>query len=95
MPVVLTPEDEQAALKKADSSLRFIMDKNDVPVSLQAKFYHIGVDTVAKFATFATSADDMKDVVRREFGLDPSTSLTERVAVTNLLVGYETARNRT
>ena len=53
MAVVLTPAEQEAALQKGSSDLRFLLAREDVSDELQAKLYHVGITSMAKFATIA------------------------------------------
>ena len=57
-------------------------------------FFHVGVTSVAKYATFTDSVADLKAVLRDEFGLDSNASLADRVKVTSLVVAWSSASAR-
>ena len=42
---------------------------------MTTKGFYAGVDTMAKFAAFVTMATDLAEVLKKEFSLDPATSL--------------------
>jgi hypothetical protein len=42
MPITLTADEEDAAMKAGSSELKFLFDRERVPSEVQAKFYHIG-----------------------------------------------------
>lgn len=95
MPITLTADEEEAAMKVGSSELKFLFDRERVPSEVQAKFYHIGVVTNAKLSAFAGSSDELKEVLAKEFEIDAKKSLAERVMVANILCVYQTAASRT
>ena len=94
MPVVLSDAEKKAALEKGSSELRFLLERNNVDNDLQAMLFHTGVVSLPVLATIATSASELKDLVRDEFGVDSTKGLVERVKVANLLVAWENATVR-
>jgi hypothetical protein len=95
MPITLTADEQDAAMSAGSSELKFLFDRERVPTELQAKFFHIGVLTNAKLSAFAANADELKEVLAKEFEVDGKKSLAERVMVANVLCVYQTAASRT
>ena len=60
----------------------------------QAKLFENGIDTLAKFAAFVTSEDELTKVLKASFGLDPESSLKVRGQVASYLVAWQTAKTR-
>ena len=94
-PLVLTQAEVLAAMDEGSSDLKFLLEKQSVDNDLQALLYHVGVRTIPVLATFASSAAELKDIARSEFGVDPTASIQSRVRVANLLVAWEVATTRT
>jgi len=94
-PLVLTQAEVLAAMEEGSSDLKFLLEKQNVDNDLQALLYHVGVRTIPVLATFASSAAELKDIARSEFGVDPTASIQSRVRVANLLVAWEVATTRT
>jgi len=69
-PVVLSPQEKSDALAKAGSDLKFLFGKEDIDEDYQAIFYHVGITSVARFASFAKDVDDQKLVLKNDVGLD-------------------------
>ena len=57
------------------SDLRFLLSSHNVDELSQAKLFKNGIDTLAKFAAFVTSEDELTKVLKASFGLDPEASL--------------------
>jgi hypothetical protein len=94
-PLTLTPQEQAKALLSGSSDLAYLFGREGIPDSTQALFFHVGVTTNAKLASFATDVADFKTVVATEFGIDQATSLQMRVQVANLICVFNTAVART
>ena len=62
-------------LEMGASDLRFLLTNHGVQDAHQGALFEAGVDTMAKFAAFVTTAADLVEVLKKEFSLDPATSL--------------------
>lgn len=93
-PVVLTQEEKEEALKKGSSDLRFLLERNDVPEELMAKWFHVGVTTLEKFANIAKDAVDLGEVLRDHLGVDQAATLAARVQVAAVTCAWSNARTR-
>ena len=94
-PLVLSAVEQADALSKGSSDLVYLFGREEIPPEVQALFFHIGITTNAKLASFASDVGEFKTVIAAEFGIDPSVSLDMRVHVANLVCVYNTARART
>ena len=92
--MALTPAEVTQALESAGSDLRFLMDREKVDETVQAKLYISGVSTVRQFAVMFANVDDLRDVLMADFGLDPAAGLADRVKISRVLVAWETAKGR-
>lgn len=90
----MTPAEVTAALELGNSDLKFLFTKNEVDDELQAMFFHSKVNTVARFTAIVKDADDLKELVKAEFGIDAMVSLENRVRVSNVVISYNTAVQR-
>ena len=61
----------------------------------QGALFEAGIDTMAKFAAFVTTAADLVEVLKKEFSLDPATSLANRAQVASYTVAWQSAQART
>ena len=94
-PLALSAVEQADALTKGSSDLVYLFGREEIPPDVQALFFHIGITTNAKLASFASDVGEFKTVIAAEFGIDPSVSLDMRVRVANLICVYNTARART
>ena len=79
----------------ASTDLSYLFAKEGVSEEVQLLFFHVGVTTPAKFATFAADAKDLKDVLKAGFKLDSSVNIAQRVAVAAVMCAFATATVRT
>ena len=93
-PLVTSQQEQLEALAKAGADIKFLFGKEDIPEAIQAIFYHVGITSVARFASFAKDAEDLKVVLKSDLGLDPATSLQERAAVAALVCAFNSAQTR-
>ena len=93
-PLVISQQEKLEALAKAGADIKFLFGKEDIPEATQAIFYHVGITSVARFASFAKDAEDLKVVLKSDLGLDPASSLQERAAVAALVCAFNSAQTR-
>jgi hypothetical protein len=93
-PLVLTEEQKAAALLRGGADLKFLLERNDVPPDVMAKWFHIGVVTLEKFANIAKDVDDLTEVLRDHMGIDPASTLEDRVKVAAVSCAWTNARTR-
>ena len=91
---MLTPAEITAALEKGSSELKFLFSREDIEEELQAKFFHVGIISLPKFATVAENDAEMKTILKDSFGLDGSADIASRVKVASVLVAFHTAQSR-
>ena len=94
-PINITPQEAAAAMEKGSSDLKFLLAREEVTEDLQAKLFHVGITTVAKFSTIAENQAELKQVLKDDFGLDSSADLQARVLVASVLVAFQSSRART
>ena len=93
-PIVLTADEQTTALERGGADLRYAMDSEEVPSAVQAIFYHLGVTTIPKLASFAENIPDLKAVLRADFGLDTANGVGERVTIGSICVVFSKAGTR-
>lgn len=94
MPLALTLQEVADALELGNSDLKFLFTKNEVDDEMQAMFYHSKVNTVARFTAIVKDADDLKELIKVEFGVDSMATLVNRVRVSNVVISFNTAVQR-
>ncbi len=82
-------------LEKGASDLRFLLTNHGITDQHQGTLFEAGVDTMAKFAAFVTTSADLAEVLKKEFSLDPATSLASRAQVASYTVAWQSAQART
>ena len=85
-------EEEKLALGSSD--LKFLLTTCEIKSTSQGKLFETGVNTLAKFAAFVASEDDLKEVLKTNFALDPATSLANRAQIASYVVAWGQARTR-
>ena len=88
------PPEPPESLAIGSSDLRFLLSSHNVDELSQAKLFENGIDTLAKFAAFVTSEEELTKVLKASFGLDPESSLKVRGQVASYLVAWQTAKTR-
>ena len=94
----LVPLDDAAretALESGSAELRFLFNKEEVPDAVQALFFSIGIKTIARFASVAQDIEDLKTLLKDEFGLDAKADVSSRVIVASLVCAYRTSATGT
>ena len=82
-------------MERGSSDLKFLLAREEIHESLQAKLFHVGITSVAKFSTIADTAAELKAMLKDEFDLDSAADLQARVAVASVLVAFQAAKVRT
>ena len=94
-PIVLTADEQMAAMEAGSSELKYQLAKEGVAVNTQAKLFHSGATTLAKFAAFFKDKEELRTVAKDELDLDPAAGLKPRAEVAGLIVSWESANVRT
>ena len=95
MAVALTPAETTAAMAAGTSELKYAFARDGVSERIQAIFFHVGVVTLARLSTFATTDAEIRQVLKDNMGLDADTSLTARAEVSGILCCFRSAGTRT
>ena len=91
MAITITPEQGAAALEKAGSDLKALLNKEEVDIELQKKLYHIGITTRKRFAAFFKTEEKLIKVLKDNFEIDGDSDIMARVTVTKVMVAWEAA----
>ena len=94
-PLVLTADEKRLALESGGADLKFLLGKEEIDEEAQAILYHVGVKTVSRFASFAKDGEDLKKVLKDDFGLDQATDIRQRGQVAAILCAFQNAQART
>ena len=70
------------SLAKGSSDVCYLLSSHNVEEASQAKLF----ETLAMFAAFVRSEDDVTQVLKSDFGLDPAASLRNRGQIASYLV---------
>ena len=71
-----------------DPAAKDLLTQHRVTDTAQATLFEAGIDTVAKFSASFSGESDLKDVLARDFSIDPTTGLQARALAASL--GLET-----
>ncbi|CAE8655766.1 unnamed protein product [Polarella glacialis] len=75
---VLTDEEKSAALASASSDIRFHFDELQVHQDVQVAIYHGGFTSLRLFTALDESAPKVRECLKLDFGMDPTTDLPMR-----------------
>ncbi|CAE8676146.1 unnamed protein product [Polarella glacialis] len=89
---VLTAEEKSAALASASSDIRFHFDELQVNQDVQVAIYHGGFTSLRLFAALDEDATKLRECLRADFGLDPTTDLPTRRQVALVVAAWESGR---
>lgn len=91
--MALSEAEAAAAMDAATSDLKFMMDRQGVPVDLQAKIYNAGALSIAQFACLFKDTEDIRATLKSELGVEQVTLASKAVA-SKLLVVWQRAKAR-
>ena len=86
---------DPAKLAKGSADLRYLLTQHRVTDTAQATLFEAGIDTVAKFSASFSGESDLKDVLARDFSIDPTTGLQARALAASFVVAWQAAQART
>ena len=66
---------DPAKLAKGSADLRYLLQTHGIKDVNQATLFDSGIDTVAKYAAFAATEEDLTQVLKAHFSLDPAANL--------------------
>ena len=94
-PLMLNAEEARAAMLLGSSELKFLLGKEQVTEATQAMLFHSGITTIPLLGTIAENLADFKDMIKKEFGVDPTTNMQQRLETARLVMVYNSAMVRT
>ena len=94
-PIELTILQQEAAMAKGSSDLKYLFARENIEENIQAVFFHIGIVTTSNFASFAESQTDLKLVLKESVDLDSAVALEQRVKIASIVTAWDLARKRT
>ena len=68
---LLSEEEKKAAIRAADSDLKYLLADTEVDDDLQVQLFHAGVRRLRIFATLAKDGEKIGEFLNKDFGLDP------------------------
>ena len=83
---------DPAKLAKGSADLRYLLQTHGIKDINQATLFDSGIDAVAKYAAFAATEDDLTQVLKAHFSLDPAANLANRAQVACFVVAWQAAR---
>ena len=87
--------EKKEAMKNAGSDILNLMATSRVAEEIQVKFYTFGLDCVPAFAAMFTSPEEVRKVMKKDFGLDEEASLVDRMKVSRVIVAWQAAQTKT
>ena len=84
----------ELAMASAMPDLKFLLDREGVSAEVQAKFYEAGILNMRQFAAFAPDVEDLRKSLREDFALDPAAGLPTKIAISRIVVAWDSAKIR-
>ncbi|CAE8676182.1 unnamed protein product, partial [Polarella glacialis] len=91
---VLTADERAAALGSASADIRFHFDELLVNQDVQVAIYHGGFTSLRLFTALDESAPKVRECLKVDFGMDPSTDLPMRRQVALVIAAWESGREQ-
>ena len=77
------------------TEFQFLLDRQKVDAEVGKKLLEFGVDSIAKFGALVDTADELRDLLKSDFGLDSKAGgLAVKGKVAAILVAWTTAKKR-
>ena len=90
---VLSEPAKKEAQEQVDSDLKWLLSENGVSVEAQLVLFHFGLKKLRLFAGLADDKTDLRNMLKDQFGVDPDTSIQERLVVATVVVAWQAAQN--
>ncbi len=84
----------QAALAALEPEFLALMEAKQVPVELQALIGHLGVTRLTTFAHLEADEVKIREMMKADFGLDPSEGIRARIHMASMVETWKAARQR-
>ena len=81
-------------MKAGMPDLRFLFDREGVAAEMQVKFYEASILSTRQFAAFAADGEELRKSLKEDFALDPAAGLPTRIAISKVVVAWESAKVR-
>ena len=77
----------------ATAELKFLFEKDRVDPAISNKLEEAGITTIRQFAVLTANAEELREMLGTDFGLDPKT-LEGKVKISNVLCAFNSAKAR-
>ncbi len=84
----------QAGLAALEPEFLALMEAKQVPVELRALIGHLGVTRMTTFAHLEADEVKVRDMMKVDFGLDPSEGMRARIHMAAMVETWKAARQR-
>ena len=74
----LNDEEQKQARLDVQSDLKWLLAENDVDEATQLVLHHFGIKKMRAYAGLGDTAEEIREMVKTQLGLDPATSMAER-----------------
>ena len=86
--------DVELNLKLISAELSFLLTKEGIPDEIQAKLASLGYSDTAVFSKMEDTPKEVREVLTKDVGIDPTASPQHRAAHAKVLVAWEHAKKR-
>ena len=90
----MAPLEIEANLKLISSELSFLFTQEGIPEDVQAKLASLGYLDTAVFSRIEDTPKEVREVLTRDVGVDPTTSPQHRAVHAKVLVAWDHAKKR-
>ena len=66
----ITPEESAEAYQRADAAIRFFLDQQGIDPTVQIHLFRNNCVSMRRFANLESDEDKIREVLRKEFGMD-------------------------
>jgi hypothetical protein len=87
----LTEEEVAAGIALARPDLSSLLDREEIEPDVQARLYQAGLNTISRFASVASTREEIKSFANVHLGLKPEDGLGTTVSVVKLVVAWQMA----
>jgi hypothetical protein len=93
MPLLqLSEEQTRAALEAGQSDLKWLLADQEVPLPVQSALFHLGFTKMRVFAGLGETRIEVKEALKKDFGLDGADDLQSRQSVALVLAAWEASK---
>ena len=92
---VFTVEEKKVLMDKANSDLKFLLEREGVDADMMSMIFECGIETIKHFAYMVKDTDELRQVVKDDFKVDIAEGgLAARVRLSKLSSAWSTAKVR-